>query len=68
MEIEKALIKVKCDFYGCKNMADFSFKTRKVFQKELHFCRSCLNDLYSAIGKNIVPKAAETPFKKKSKN
>ena len=64
MKIEKCEKKIKCDFYGCKNYAEFSVQTNKFFANKMHFCKECLNGLYLEIGKNLVPKAIKTPFKK----
>ena len=68
MEIEKCQKKIKCDFNGCKNMAEFSISTKKVFSSKMHFCKECLNGLYLEIGKKLVPKAPKTPFKKGEKH
>ena len=67
MEVEKCEKVIKCDFYGCPSMAQFTLKTKKVMGAKMHFCKDCLNELYNAIGNHIVPKSPKTPFKDKKK-
>ncbi len=35
--------RMKCDFYGCKNMAKYSFSVDK--NADLRFCESCLKGM-----------------------
>ncbi len=65
MEIEKTKNKTKCDMYGCKNFSDYTLKLNKMFFAHTHFCKDCLNNFYRLIGKEIVPKPVEPPFKVK---
>lgn len=65
MEVEKCDKQVKCDFYGCPNMANFSFKTGKLLGSKMHFCQNCLQELYHSIGEFLIPKSPKTPFKQK---
>ena len=57
MEIKKLeKVKVKCDFLGCVNMADYSISLRRgYFKGTTDVCSSCLNELYSLCGKFVVP-------------
>lgn len=65
MEVVKCEEKFKCDFYGCKNLAEYSFKTQKFMAGKMHFCKTCINELYASLGKIVVPKQPQTPFKEK---
>lgn len=65
MEMTVCTQKIKCDQYGCKNMADFCLKTKKLFGSTTHYCTSCLTQMYETIGKHLVPKPCKTPFKTK---
>ena len=63
MEIEKCEKSIKCDFYGCPDMAEYTLKTKKIMGSKMYFCESCLTQLYKAIGTFIIPKSPKTPFK-----
>lgn len=63
MKIEKCQHKVKCDFDGCKNLADYYVSTRGFFRNEFAFCKSCMNELFEDLSKIFVPKAIESHFK-----
>ena len=65
MEIINTNQKIKCDVYGCKNLASYTLKTKKLFGASSHYCTDCLRDMYAQIGKILVPKPAKTPFKTK---
>lgn len=67
MQIEKCEKQIKCDIYGCPNMANYTFKTGKLLNSKTYFCNECLNGLYQAIGCQIVPKSPKTPFKERKK-
>lgn len=67
MEIEKCEKQIKCEFYGCPNLAEFSLKTGKFNSSKMHFCNSCLSGLYFAIGNQLIPKSPKTPFKERKK-
>ena len=47
--------------YCCKNKANFKMQLNK---KEFYFCKDCLNNLYSNIGKFIMPKSPESLLKR----
>lgn len=69
MEISETTQKIKCDVYGCKNLASYTIKTKKMFGSSSHYCADCLKEMYVEIGKHLIPKPAKTPFKtKKIKN
>ncbi len=63
MEIFECQHKVKCDFYGCKNLAKYSFSTKGLIKKDLCFCEDCLNELYKIIGSLQKPRSIKSPFK-----
>ena len=63
MEISKARHKAKCDFYGCNNLADYSFSTKGIIRRDLCFCERCLDGMYQEIGKLKTPKGTSSPFK-----
>ena len=50
--------KVKCDISGCGNIAEYVIEYKRGFKSSgLYMCKSCMEDMYSAIGKCIVPKS-----------
>ncbi|MBQ8908802.1 MAG: hypothetical protein IJY90_00720 [Clostridia bacterium] len=63
MEINKCAHKAKCDFYGCKNLAEYSFTTKGIIKRDLCFCGECLNGMYQAIAKMQTPKGTTSKFK-----
>ncbi len=66
MEIEKVRMNIKCDGSGCKNLATYTILNKKfVFDSSIHLCDACLNELYSIIGKIVVPKNIEPIYKSK---
>ena len=67
MQIQKCEKQIKCDFYGCPNMAEYSFKTGRLIGTKMYFCSQCLNELYNGIGSLVVPKSIKTPFKERKK-
>ena len=61
-------VKVKCDFSGCGNMADYSISLKRgFFGGTTDICQSCLNELYSLCGRFIIPKSPPNMLKKKEK-
>jgi len=67
MEIEKLNIKTKCDFVGCKNLATVAFFEKIDSRKKMNFCDGCINSIYTAFAKTIIPKGIEAPFKRRGK-
>lgn len=63
MELMKTKHKVRCDFSGCNNFAEFSLKTKGLLKGEMFFCMSCANQMYSEFNKLFVPKAIQSPYK-----
>ncbi len=63
MEIKECLHKVKCDFYGCNNLAKYSFSTKGVIKRDLCFCEECLKGMYNEIAKLQKPRTVKSPFK-----
>lgn len=67
MEIKKLEnVKVKCDFVGCSNMANYAIDLKRgIFGGTTDICSSCLNELYELSGKFIVPKSPQNIIKQK---
>lgn len=63
MEIEKCNHMTKCDFFGCKNLAKYSFSTKGIIRRNLCFCEDCLKGMYEAVAKMQTPKGIKSPFK-----
>lgn len=70
MEIKKLEnIKVKCDFYGCNNMADYTINLKRgIFRGYTDLCKDCLTELYSVAGKILIPQSPVNILKKKKEN
>ncbi|MDE6614003.1 MAG: hypothetical protein K2K24_00685 [Clostridia bacterium] len=52
--------KVKCDAGKCKNGARFSIVPDGVAQSQyINLCEECARDIYSALGKHLVPKSLQ---------
>ncbi len=68
MEIHECKCKVKCDFYGCNNLAKYTFSTKGLIKRDLCFCEECLKGMYQAIGKIQTPKPISSPFKLNKRN
>ncbi len=67
MKMERCRHEMKCDFYGCKNMAKYSFSMKGFLRRDLMFCEDCMKSMFECFSKECVPKAIESPFKKKRK-
>lgn len=63
MKVEKCQHKVKCDFMGCGNLADYYVSTRGFVRNEFAFCSHCMKGLFEELSKLYVPKAIESHFK-----
>lgn len=63
MEICDCKHHVKCDFYGCNNLAKYSFSTKGIIKRDLCFCEECLKGMFEVISKMQTPKAVKSPFK-----
>ena len=63
MEIKECKHFAKCDFFGCNNVAKYSFSTKGIIRRDLSFCQECLNGMYQEIGKLQTPKGIKSPFK-----
>ncbi len=69
MIVEKAKVKVKCDASGCNNPCDYVIVNKKfIFDGNIYLCSSCANELYSELGKFLVPKAINPIYKKRGKD
>ena len=59
-------IKVKCDFVGCGNLADYSINLKRgIFGGTTDICTACLHELYTLCGKEIVPQSPPNILRKK---
>lgn len=65
MKMELCTHNVKCDFYGCKNLAKYSFSTKGFLRKDLVFCEDCMKQMFECFSKQVVPKPVEAPYKRK---
>ena len=63
MEISECKHKTKCDFFGCNNLAKYSFQSKGLLKRDLSFCEECLKGMYQAIAKLQTPKGIKSPFK-----
>lgn len=63
MELNDCKHLTKCDFYGCNNLAKYSFSTKGLLRRNLCFCEDCLKGMYEAIAKMQTPKGRNSPFK-----
>ena len=67
MNIFNVLHKTKCDFSGCKNMAEKEIKDENDDKKKMVLCKDCLENMLLAYLKQTTPKALQSPFKKQKK-
>ena len=67
MKIVKIAYKTKCDFPGCKNLAEKNICDEKDSAKKFQLCDECLNNIYNCVAKTIIPKGIEAPFKNQRK-
>jgi len=65
MKMELCKHQLKCDFYGCKNLAKYSFSTKGFLKKDLVFCEDCMKGMFECFSKAVVPKSIDAPFKEK---
>ena len=63
MKMDICRNQIKCDFYGCKNMAKYSFSTKGFIRRDLVFCEDCMKKMFECFSKEVVPKPVEAPFK-----
>ena len=72
MELMKLSVKARCDMGLCKNLAAYSIasggqKAHLPWRREAggtYICQECLEKLYAAIGKVLVPKSPDNVIKK----
>lgn len=65
MELIKVDIKTKCDFVGCKNLANVAFIDENDKKKKMCFCNECAKNVYQTYAKQVTPRAIESPFRKR---
>ena len=63
MKMEICKHQLKCDFYGCNNLAKYSFSTKGFIRRELVFCEDCMKKMFECFSKQCVPKPIDAPFK-----
>ena len=65
MIVEKAKTKVKCDASGCNNICVYSIVNKRfIFDGNVYLCEKCLNELYTELGKFVMPKTIKPIYKK----
>lgn len=65
MEIIECKNHIKCELGACKNRATHAVQFDHVgIRGRLYACDKCLNELYGAIGRTVVPKSVETAKRK----
>lgn len=68
MEIIECKHNVRCELGVCKNKATRAVKfDRAGIRGHIYACDKCLGELYSAIGKTVVPRSVETARRKNDK-
>lgn len=67
MKMEICRHDIKCDFYGCRNLAKYAFSTKGFLKRELVFCEECMKQMYALFGETLVPKGVESPFNKRKR-
>ncbi len=67
MKMEICKHDLKCNFYGCKNLAKYSFSMNGFLKKDLVFCEDCMKEMYTLFGQVLVPKPVESVFKGRKK-
>lgn len=65
MRMEVCKTQQGCDFYGCKNLAKYSFSTKGFLRRDLVFCEDCMKKMFECFSKECVPKPVDAPFKMK---
>lgn len=67
MQVEQVIHKTKCDFSGCKNLAQFELKDEIDNKKKIVLCEVCLQNIGKAYLKLTTPKQPQSPFKNQKK-
>ena len=67
MKMQICKHQIGCDFYGCKNMAKYSFSTKGFIRRDLSFCDDCMKEMFECFSKRCVPKPVQAPFKVRTK-
>lgn len=66
MKLEEVTYKVKCDMPGCKNVSSYMIVGKHfILSQNMYLCKDCLQQLYSTIGKLIVPKSPKNVLNNK---
>ena len=66
MKVDKIEIKTKCDFTGCKKLAEYRFCGEQA-EKSMSFCSECIKELQKCISSKFAPATVDPPFKKTKK-
>lgn len=67
MILNEVTHKTKCDFAGCKNLAEICFADENDTKKKICLCKNCASEIYVILAKQNTPKGIEAPFKKQKK-
>ncbi len=69
MIVERAKVRVKCDASSCNNPSDYVIVNKKfIFDGNFYLCEKCMNQLYSELGKFILPKNILPLYRKGAKS
>ena len=67
MQINSCTNKIKCDVFGCRNLAKYSFSSQNEKKTILALCDDCAKEIYTALLSVSVPKNIPAPFKNQKK-
>ncbi len=69
MQLSKTTKQIRCNVLGCFNLAEYNMALKKSFLNSgaMYFCKNCLNQMYSSIGKVVIPQSVKSVYKKNSK-
>ena len=66
MKLDSCNIKIRCEMPNCREFASFKLgKTGFVKNAGLFLCKSCIKEMYTAIGECVVPKSPSNMLNKK---
>lgn len=69
MLVERAKAKVKCDASGCNNLCEYVIVNKRfVFDGNVYLCSDCMNELYTEIGKFMLPKNVRPIYERRNKS
>lgn len=66
MKAIRTTLKTKCDFTGCKNLAEFQIFDEGS-ERSMMFCGDCIKEMHKCINAHFAPISIIPPFKKTKK-